>query len=366
MFIEYNIMASFTASDSESTYDVVFSYQGAFGPPTYGHYKSMEAFATKIQIDFPEKKILMLFMPTAGGSKAHLQPTRNTRKEVLDVFCEKLKISFSDITFETSEIEYNIFDKEETKGKTTTIYTINKLKMQYPNAKICLGMGIDNAYQLPYWQDIDKYSEFVEKIYVVPRKPTPEELNKTRLFNVVNKDNTTAQLRFDITVPWKNDTFLKGFFGKDTTETKDTISKDTLLNKLIEANKVNEANEDNKDKPFTFHLTLPSIVILDTSIPATSSSMMRYFIGQYISTNEDLNKEKVEKIMFSSDKTHTKLVENTITNYRDVFKGVFPVNNDYDTEYENFNKSVGGNRKTKRRKSIKKQKSQKKKRRSRK
>ena len=31
-------MASFAAAVPPS-YDVVFSYQGAFGPPTYGHYK---------------------------------------------------------------------------------------------------------------------------------------------------------------------------------------------------------------------------------------------------------------------------------------------------------------------------------------
>ena len=37
-------------------YDCVFSYQGAFGPPTYGHYKSMEAFANQLNIDFIGKK----------------------------------------------------------------------------------------------------------------------------------------------------------------------------------------------------------------------------------------------------------------------------------------------------------------------
>ena len=82
-------MASVAAAATPS-YDVVFSYQGAFGPPTYGHYKSMEAFAQKLNTDFPDEKILMLFMPTAGGSKSHLLPTRIMRKKVLDMFCNML------------------------------------------------------------------------------------------------------------------------------------------------------------------------------------------------------------------------------------------------------------------------------------
>ena len=47
-------------------------------------------------------------------------------------------------------------------------------------------MGLDNAYQLPYWQDIDKYVDLVHKIYVVPRTPTEAELEKTRMFIVEN------------------------------------------------------------------------------------------------------------------------------------------------------------------------------------
>ena len=353
-------------------YDYVFSYQGAFGPPTYGHYKSMEAFANQLNIDFLGKKILMLFMPTGGGgSKPHLQPTRSMRKSVLDMFCEKLQENFTNVIFVTSEIEYNIFDAEKTKGKTATIHTINELKIKYPTSSICLGMGLDNAYQLPYWESIDKYSDLVHKIYVVPRTPSADELSNTRIFNLVeNPDNSVTEMRFDVNVPWTNETFLNCFLPPSNQRVIiEKGDKDALINALED----NKALSDNdKTEPYMFYQKLPPVVVLaKSSIPATSSSMMRYFIGQYLQDNEEENNliKKIGKLMFGNDTLtgpQKEIVINTINNYNDVFNETYPGDKDYETQYNSIT-FPGGNRKTKKRRSHKKRRrSHKNKRRSRK
>ena len=363
-------MASFDAAPATPSYDVVFSYQGAFGPPTYGHYKSMEAFADNLTREFPNNKILMLFMPTAGGSKTHLLPTRSMRKNVLDMFCTMLTSKNPNITFETSQIENEIFDAEETKNKTTTIYTINKLKAKYPTSTICLGMGLDNAYQLPYWQDIDKYVDLVHKIYVVPRTPTEAELEKTRNFIVENTDGSKAEMRFDVTVPWTNTTFLNCFLPSGHTDTVGKGEKEKLISKLTSVN-------NDGEEPYKFYQTLPPVFVLTSeestaattklSIPATSSSMMRYFIGQYLQGTE-ANLIKIQKLMFGPDpltEEQGKLVDETIVDYKDnVFNGTFPADDNYEAQYKSIEGFSGGNRKTKRRRTNKKRRSQRKKRRS--
>ena len=74
---------------------VIFTYQGAFGPPTFGHYKCMEIFTKKVMEDYPTNnhKITMLFMPTAqSSSKPHLKPTQKLRLKILnDIYCSNLK-----------------------------------------------------------------------------------------------------------------------------------------------------------------------------------------------------------------------------------------------------------------------------------
>ena len=402
-----------SAAAATPSYDVVFSYQGAFGPPTYGHYKSMEAFADNLTREFSNKKILMLFMPTAGGSKSHLLPTRIMRKNVLDMFCNMLNGKFANIIFETSEIENEIFDAEETKTKTTTIYTIYKLKAKYPTSTICLGMGLDNAYQLPYWQDIDKYVDLVHKIYVVPRDPTAEELEKTRIFTVTN---TNGPMRFDVMVPWLNDTFLKCFIeNKDRIkiEYDNSVTPPKVKNCYVDEEKIptktlflklTSVNSDNKE-PYKFYQTLPPVFVLKNeettsasaaaastpklSIPATSSTMMRYFIGQYLQDKDkEANLEKIQKLMFGpgvlieptsggpsggptvSDKKN--IVMDTINDYINVFNGKFPDNANvkeskektYEEQYTSIKGFSGGNRKTKRQRTNKKRRSQRKKRRS--
>ena len=65
--------------------NIIFSYQGAFGPPTYGHYKSMETFIQRIIQDYGEDyKYTFLFMPTkSSSSKPHLQGTMKQRESIL-------------------------------------------------------------------------------------------------------------------------------------------------------------------------------------------------------------------------------------------------------------------------------------------
>lgn len=375
--------------------NVVFSYQGSFGPPTYGHYKSMEAFAEQLSKEY-SGEIKMYFMMSPGGSKTHLFPTQVMRQRVLQMFCDMLKLKYDKrITFEVGNQEIVIANSLDAKpGKVIgdrsidTIDTINKLSDEFNKDEynICLGMGLDNAYQLPYWAKINLYDSKVYKIYVVPRNPTAEEEEKTRKFTVENTDGTTAEMRFDITVPWKNDTFLNCFLPPGSAVTRENVTKDVLIEAL---------NSVNDKEPYEFKQTLPPVVELTSeesatvfasaastpklSIPATSSSMMRYFIGQYIQEkNIEANLEKIQKLMFGPrvliEETPTggptvddkkSIVMNTINDYRDnVFKGTFPADDNYESQYTSIEGFSGGNRKTKRRRTNKKRRSQRKKRRS--
>jgi len=72
---------------------VIFSFQGAFGPPTWGHCVSMFLFANNVLDNYPNSDITMLFMPTGGSSnKKHLEPTQNIRLAVLKIFCDFLHL----------------------------------------------------------------------------------------------------------------------------------------------------------------------------------------------------------------------------------------------------------------------------------
>ncbi len=383
-------MASFAAADTTSADtppappvkldNVIFSYQGSFGPPTYGHYKSMEAFAEKLSKEY-SGEIKMYFMMSPGGSKTHLFPTQDMRKRVLQKFCDMLmskkdtneSIQNKNITFEVGNEEIEIANGAN--KSIGTIDTINKLsKFVEKGYNICLGMGLDNAYQLPYWAKINEYFSKVYKIYVIPRTPSEAELKKTCIFIVENTDGSKAEMRFDVTVPWKNDTFLNCFLPSGSTDTKDTVNKDNLISKLT------SVNNDGKE-PYKFFQDLPPVVELTSenstsaaattklSIPATSSSMMRYFIGQYLQgIDTEINLTKIQKLMFgpvSLNPDQEELVKNTIDDYKDnVFKGTFPADDNYETQYTSIEGFSGGNRKTKRRRTNKKRRSQRKKRRS--
>ena len=232
--------------------NMIFSFQGSFGPPTFGHFMSMFTFAEQIQKDYRDVKKTLLFMPAAGGSKQHLFPTRDSRFNVLRVFCRILTSYFPDITFDVSDIEYNIAGTDN--KSVATIHTIKKLceSKVSETDEICLGMGLDNAYQLPYWESVAEYAQYVRKIYVVHRDPTPVEKQNIRLFDVTNADGTCAKLYFDTRVP----SWCK------------------------------------KPLSLTSSYTLPTIVaIRGDPIPPTSSSMLRHFIRRG-------DREKVKTIMF--------------------------------------------------------------------
>jgi hypothetical protein len=206
---------------------------------------------------------------------------------------------------------------------------------------------------------------------VVPRTPSAVELEKTRRFNVTNTDGSVAEMRFDITVPWTNGTFLKCFLRPDSTVTVGKGEKENLIAALTSVN--SDGNE-----PYVFYQSLPPVEVLTAqasasasalSIPATSSSMMRYFIGQFLQDiDAQSNRIKVEKLMFGPTITEEQkqIVEDTINDYRDnVFKGVFPLDDSYNSQYAAILEFAGGNRKTRRRQSQrKKRRSQRKKRRS--
>ena len=276
----------YDVNTTKPPYDVVFSYQGAFGPPTAGHITSMHMFANQILIDYSDKKILMLFMPTAFSvDKTHLEPTQQNRFDVLNAFCDILKNRYSDlkerITFQVSDIEYNIYETQKKNGvviDTGTYLTLEKLNKEYQKSKILLGMGKDNMLQLPSWKNIGHYkSQYnVEKIYVVNRE----------------------------------------------------LSKDPTKN-----------NSDNNDKP--------EIVVLSGSPPATSSSMLRYYISKYIENENDKKIiEIIENIMFGeyrkdiTQEKITKLLDETIQGYKnintDVVENINTTAPDYEKEYNDI------------------------------
>ena len=310
-------------SSNKSKNNVIFSFQGSFGPPTFGHLMSMYNFAKQIQKDYSGKKKL-LFMPAAGGSKTHLFPTRESRTNVLRVFCQILTSLLPDIEFDVSDIEYNIAGSAN--RSVGTIHTIRKLvELKTSDSdEICLGMGLDNAYQLPYWESIDEYAQHVSKIYVVHRYPTPTELQNIRLFQVINADAkmTKTKMYFDITVPsWTKAPFTKFFIdpmNRPTISASDPNRQSVLLENLTPSGK----------DMYNFYGTLPLIVeVKCKSIPPTSSSMLRYFIGQVLknekvnsSVVDHLNREKVKNIMFGRDiHNQDAAVNETIASYKSVF-----------------------------------------------
>lgn len=306
-------------SSNKSKNNVIFSFQGSFGPPTFGHLMSMYNFAKQIQKDYSGKKKL-LFMPAAGGSKTHLFPTRESRTNVLRVFCQILTSLLPDIEFDVSDIEYNVAGSAN--RSVGTIHTIRKLvELKTSDSdEIALGMGRDNAYQLPYWESIDEYAEHVSKIYVVHRDPTPTEMQNIRLFQVINADAkmTKTKMYFDITIPsWTKAPFTKFFIdpaNRPTINATDPNRQAVLLENLTPSGK----------DMYKFYGTLPAIVeVKCKSIPPTSSSMLRYFIGQVLknemvssSVVDHLNREKVKNIMFGRDiHNQDAAVDETIASY---------------------------------------------------
>lgn len=203
-------------------------------------------------------------------------------------------------------------------------------------------MGLDNAMELPYWQDIDKYTRFTQRIYVVNRQLTSDEEAMTGRF-IVNG----SELRFKRYYTYGNETLVKEGFGE---QGYSPIIRD-------QAGKVITPGQITLDDNSTYNLLLPTIVIIDHPVPPTSSSMMRYFIGQVLekyarTSDESTLKTKIQKIMFGNESGPTpRVVERVIESYRS--KSItFPELNPqqsmgYETEYETFAKTLKSGGKTK-------------------
>ena len=194
--------------------DVVNSYQGAFGPPTLGHYQAMlSAAKATMTAHGPNKKILMLFMPTgASSSKPHLAITRKERIDALNLFCTQLKAVIdsnknilntykSNIMFVASDIEYKIYDE---KKKSDTILTLEKLRELYPKAEIELTMGLDNLYDLPFWSRVSEYPTYTKKIYVAKRKTTDEDIESTIKAKDLGFKKDMGDIRFNNYASWNS------------------------------------------------------------------------------------------------------------------------------------------------------------------
>jgi nicotinic acid mononucleotide adenylyltransferase len=216
---------SYVDDGNYAPYDIVNSFQGAFGMPTLGHVQSMLFSALATAEKYSGKKILMLFMPTAAGSaKPHLVMTQPERIQALSIACEYLtSVITSDptitipaattITFKVSPLEYNIYDHAEPEttpeasrtllfGKgacdTATIWTILKLRELGANG-IVLTMGKDNLFDLPFWKRVQDYPSLLtdSTIFVVDRSLTDADLSKTNEISAGDKS-----LRFSKSVSW--------------------------------------------------------------------------------------------------------------------------------------------------------------------
>jgi len=339
---------------------VTFSFQGAFGPPTLGHYTAMKLYARKVLLDYPgAERINMLFMPTAlSSSKPHLEVTQRSRLQVLEAFCRKLQeepeFLGTPIFFSPSDIEYTLCESNRDTG---TYRTIDKLHEDYPENILLLGMGFDNMLQLPYWKHIKSYKDRgIKTIYVANRELTEIEKAKTRKFLV-----NGSVLNFDITIPrWGETTYQQAREGFGIEGDSSEELTQALQAKL--GDNMEEIHE------LTFASSLPEIVIVggpeEEQIPATSSSMMRYYICNFIKDRNPEYREKVRMLMWGTNPIEEG-VDATIEDYRTIYSegSDCPSDDDYNKKYHDIfsAKASGGRKKTyKKRKYYKKNRTHKK------
>ena len=222
---------------------VVVSYQGAFGPPTLGHFETMRMLALYALQENPDCYIRMLFMPTAASSsKIHLLPTQENRIEILNYFCNKLQDIFQDfpIKFEASRIEYELYErKKSTDTHHTVDYIVDTPPFNNKIDKLILAMGQDNILQLPFWlPGVDEwYSKLKGGIYFVKRESlTDENMDAMGVVNYINDnwDNTGNVFKFVGTAPWTvNEEYASKVFGSNKKLKKgNIIQKDKELNKI--------------------------------------------------------------------------------------------------------------------------------------
>jgi nicotinic acid mononucleotide adenylyltransferase len=330
---------------------IVFSFQGAFGPPTLGHYTAMKLYARKVLEDYPEDTIHMLFMPTAlGSSKPHLEPTQESRIKLLNKFCEYLsgdhEFAGKPISFSPSTIEYELCREPKEDGTpnkdTGTYRTLIRLRKMYPESTLLLGMGLDNMLQMPYWKQIEDYKSTlgVEKIYVASRQLTEEEATKTRRFH---KEEGSPVVNFDIVIPnW----------GQPTVEQANRVFNINIENPTYETlEKKMATNMPSHEAVYTCNIDFPDFVMVGEEgerIPGTSSSMMRYYICKLIQEPSEEYREKIRKLIWG-DKPIDDLVTETIEDYRQKIysEGIpCPPDKDYDESFLEIFPTAGGKKRT--------------------
>jgi len=260
--------------------DIVNSFQGAFGPPTRGHYEAMLFSARKTLEENPGKTILMLYMPTAeSSSKPHLKLTQTERLQALTEFCGKLKSEIGNqrINFMASQIEYEIFN---TKKSSATIHTLRALKSIYPSSTIILTMGLDNLFDLPFWGDVETYNVYTKNIYVLSRTVNPEDEAKLLDISVNGND-----LKFHKFASW--DARMKGDVSHivyDESELKTKLEK-KWLSSTGESNTLLEL------------FNTINFQILDAKPSPTSSSLLRVALKKYyVDPSEDKYLPAVETL----------------------------------------------------------------------
>lgn len=258
-----------------ATAQIVNSYQGAFGPPTKGHYEAMLYATRKTMQEYPEKSILMLFMPTKqSGSKPHLALTQDERIQALKEFCSMLtkEINDSRLTFEASTLEYEIFEKY---NSSATIYTLQKLKETYPDSTLVLTMGLDNLFDLPYWQEIENYNFYTNKIYVPLRNIEKEELAK-----LIPVDLKGLQINFNKFASWSK-------IGKNIASLKYDDSDLKIKLEKLWTKPQSKPEKMMETKTLKQLLESISFIMLEQPTP-TSSSLLRVALKKYYTEN---NKE---------------------------------------------------------------------------
>jgi len=316
--------------------NLYFSYQGAFGPPTFGHYVAMDSFTKKI-IDKYGKSytINMMFMPTAESiSKPHLKFSKDSRVKILLEFCKRLKEKYPRINFITSNIEYSIYEE---RNSSHSIYTVEKLReISKPGDLIFFGMGLDNLYQIPYWYRINEFSNNLEGIYYVNRNINDEDFIITDEFMVFDQelkiDNKEKYIRFQKILPWNmkpNNIFTR--FMKF--ESKINYSKiDSEKNMFIKGFDITTLFPKNN----VINTSLPKFYsISETFIPRTSSSMLRFFIYKLIKTKENKYKNYIKNLIFGKEYNNIQLIDELIIEYEKIFNIIpIPEDKNFQEEYD--------------------------------
>jgi nicotinic acid mononucleotide adenylyltransferase len=231
---------------------VVCSIQGSFAPPHLGHKRAGIIFANALLKLYPAAgPIKVLYMPSSQiGSKSSFsrktrgpEPSKNSlttdvvgeveRLEALRLYSNQLNKEFEKtaVRFEASPIEY---ENSPIVGNTSTYPTILKLKEKYPGHKVVLAMGIDNARQLLWWNNVQELPKLLDAMLLVDRDLTEEELSTTIYYKSDIHLVTGQEMSFIANAPWE--TTLNGIKKKWSAENilKDVESIKTPVVDLLQ------------------------------------------------------------------------------------------------------------------------------------